>query len=155
MFFENRKSLNRRLRGFRRYSQIAGSTSTNAVSFSSARTTKRFPSPRCASAIQIVRQRNKEMLTGNENPDSIRPHENKTTRLILALCFFGVALCFADDPQMSTSKPNESKSKVTTGTEKIKPTYISLVQFTDKGIQGAKQTTQRVAAWAAKVQSMG
>lgn len=34
-------------------------------------------------------------------------------------------------------------------------TYISLVQFTDKGIQGAKQTTQRVAAWAAKVQSMG
>jgi hypothetical protein len=31
------------------------STSTNAVSFSSACTTKRFPSPRCASAIQIVR----------------------------------------------------------------------------------------------------
>ena len=31
------------------------SSSTNAVSFSSARTTKRFPSPRCASAIQIVR----------------------------------------------------------------------------------------------------
>jgi uncharacterized protein with GYD domain len=35
------------------------------------------------------------------------------------------------------------------------PTYISLVQFTDKGIQAAKQTTQRVADWAAKVQSMG
>jgi len=79
----------------------------------------------------------------------------KTTGLILALCVFGAALCFADDPQMSTSKLNESKSKVTPGTEKIKPTYISLVQFTDKGIQGAKQTTQRVAAWAAKVQSMG
>jgi hypothetical protein len=29
----------------------------NAVSFSSARTTKRFPSSRCASAIQIVRPR--------------------------------------------------------------------------------------------------
>ena len=29
------------------------------------------------------------------------------------------------------------------------------MQFTDKGIQDAKQTTQRVAAWAAKVQSMG
>ena len=29
--------------------------SKNAVSFSSARTTKRFPSPRCASAIKIVR----------------------------------------------------------------------------------------------------
>ena len=35
------------------------------------------------------------------------------------------------------------------------PTYISLVQFTDKGIQAAKQTTGRVADWAAKVQSMG
>jgi hypothetical protein len=30
-------------------------SSTNAVSFSSARTTNRFPSSRCASAIQIVR----------------------------------------------------------------------------------------------------
>jgi uncharacterized protein with GYD domain len=37
----------------------------------------------------------------------------------------------------------------------IMPTYISLVQFTDKGIQAAKQTTQRVADWAAKVQRMG
>src|SRR5436189_3212175 len=35
------------------------------------------------------------------------------------------------------------------------PTYISLVQFTDKGIQAARQTPQRVADWAAKVQSMG
>ena len=35
------------------------------------------------------------------------------------------------------------------------PTYISLVQFTDKGIQAAKETTRRVADWAAKVQSMG
>ena len=35
------------------------------------------------------------------------------------------------------------------------PTYISLVQFTDKGIQAAKESTQRVADWAAKVQSMG
>jgi len=35
------------------------------------------------------------------------------------------------------------------------PAYISLVQFTDKGIQAAKETTQRVADWAAKVQSMG
>ena len=34
-------------------------------------------------------------------------------------------------------------------------TYISLVQFTDKGIHAAKETTQRVADWAAKVQSMG
>src|SRR5215472_6949950 len=35
------------------------------------------------------------------------------------------------------------------------PTYISLVQFTDKGIQAAKQTTQRIADWAARVQPMG
>jgi uncharacterized protein with GYD domain len=35
------------------------------------------------------------------------------------------------------------------------PTYISLVQFTDKGIQAAKETTQRVADWAAKVKSKG
>jgi uncharacterized protein with GYD domain len=34
-------------------------------------------------------------------------------------------------------------------------TYISLVQFTDKGIQAAKETTQRVAEWASKVQSSG
>lgn len=35
--------------------RIANSSSTKVVSFSSACTTKRFPSPRCASAIQIVR----------------------------------------------------------------------------------------------------
>jgi uncharacterized protein with GYD domain len=35
------------------------------------------------------------------------------------------------------------------------PTYISLVQFTEKGIQAVKHTTQRVADWAAKVQPMG
>jgi uncharacterized protein with GYD domain len=79
----------------------------------------------------------------------------KTTGLILALCFFGAALSFADDPQAGTSNLNESKSELTSGTEKVKPTYISLVKFTDKGIQNAKHTTQRVAAWAAKVQSMG
>jgi uncharacterized protein with GYD domain len=35
------------------------------------------------------------------------------------------------------------------------PTYISLVQFTDKGVQAAKETTHRVADWTAKVQSTG
>ena len=35
------------------------------------------------------------------------------------------------------------------------PTYISLVQFTDKGMQAAKETTVRVADWADKVQSKG
>ena len=81
--------------------------------------------------------------------------KTKTTGLILALCFFGAAFCLADDPQASTSNLNESKSKVTPGTEKAKPTYISLVKFTEKGVQNAKQTTQRLAAWATKVQSMG
>jgi len=98
---------------------------------------------------------NKEMLTGNGDPDSIGLMKIKKNGLILALCFFGAALCFADDPHMNTSKLDESKSKLTAGTDKINPTYISLVQFTDKGIQNAKQTTQRVVAWAAKVQSMG
>ena len=81
--------------------------------------------------------------------------KTKTTGLILAFCFFGAALCFADDPKMAAANSNESKSKLTSGTEKFKPTYISLVKFTEKGVQNAKQTTQRVAAWAAKVQSMG
>jgi len=79
----------------------------------------------------------------------------KTTGLILALCFFGTALCFADDPQPSNSRPGESKTKLTPGTEKVKPTYISLVKFTEKGLQNAKQTTQRLADWSTKVQSMG
>ena len=35
------------------------------------------------------------------------------------------------------------------------PSYISLVQFTDKGIQAAKGTTQRIADWAAKVEKRG
>jgi uncharacterized protein with GYD domain len=34
-------------------------------------------------------------------------------------------------------------------------TYISLVQFTDKGIRDAKETTRRLAEWGAKVQSRG
>jgi hypothetical protein len=41
--------------------RIAASNSINAVNFSSARTTKRFPSPRCASAIQIVRPWNQSL----------------------------------------------------------------------------------------------
>jgi uncharacterized protein with GYD domain len=79
----------------------------------------------------------------------------QTTGLILTLCFFGAALCFAGEPQIATTKLDESKSKAAPETEKVKPTYISLVKFTEKGIQNAKQTTQRLDAWAAKVQSMG
>jgi len=79
----------------------------------------------------------------------------QTSGLILTLCFFGAALCFAGDQQIATTKLDESESKAAPETEKVKPTYISLVKFTEKGIQNAKQTTQRLDAWAAKVQSMG
>src|SRR5438128_8737275 len=37
----------------------------------------------------------------------------------------------------------------------IMPSYISWVQFTDKGIEAAKETSERVADWATKVESMG
>src|SRR6266481_4289170 len=45
--------------------RIADSSSTNAVSFSSPRTTKRFPSSRCASTIEIVRIPELLCLTGS------------------------------------------------------------------------------------------
>src|SRR4029077_5827184 len=35
----------------------------------------------------------------------------RTIGLTLTLCFFGAALCFADDPQIGTWKLNEGKSK--------------------------------------------
>ncbi len=42
--------------------------------------------------------------------------KTKTIGLILALCFFAGAACFAaDDPQMGTWKLNETKSKLTPG----------------------------------------
>src|SRR5215813_916950 len=95
------------------------------------------------------------MLTGMEIQVRINLMKPKTSGLIFVLCFFGAALCFAEDPPLGTSKLDGSASKPTPETAKIRPTYISLVKFTDKGIQAAKQTTQRAAAWAAKVQSMG
>jgi hypothetical protein len=44
--------------------------------------------------------------------------KTKTTGLILALCFFGAAVCFADDPKMGTWKLNEAKSKLAAGAPK-------------------------------------
>src|SRR5215469_1068742 len=44
--------------------------------------------------------------------------KTKMTGLILALCFFGAAVCFADDPQMGTWKLNEAKSKFAPGRPK-------------------------------------
>ena len=44
--------------------------------------------------------------------------KRKTTGVILALCFFGAAVCFGDDPQMGTWKLNEAKSKFAPGAPK-------------------------------------
>jgi len=51
------------------------------------------------------------MLTRKPNLGSIGDMKPQMTVLILALCFFGAALSFADDPQMGTWKLNETKSK--------------------------------------------
>jgi hypothetical protein len=42
--------------------------------------------------------------------------KTKTIGLVLALCFFGTALCFAEDSWMGTWKLNEAKSKIPPGT---------------------------------------
>ena len=42
----------------------------------------------------------------------------RTIVLTLALCFVGVAVCFAADPQMGTWKLNEAKSKIGPGMPK-------------------------------------
>jgi hypothetical protein len=47
--------------------RVATSSSTNAVSLSSACTTKRFPSSRCASTIQIVRPPNQELIRSSNS----------------------------------------------------------------------------------------
>jgi hypothetical protein len=44
--------------------------------------------------------------------------KTKTIGLTLVLCFFGAALCFANDPQMGTWKLNEAKSKFAPGVPK-------------------------------------
>jgi hypothetical protein len=49
---------------------------------------------------------------------SIPDMKTKTTGLTLALCFFGAALCFADDPQLGTWKLNEAQSKFAPGEPK-------------------------------------
>src|SRR5438034_6134357 len=58
------------------------------------------------------------MLTRNGNLDSNGDMKTITTGLTLALCFFGAALSFADDPQMGTWKLNETKSKFAPGATK-------------------------------------
>jgi len=43
----------------------------------------------------------------------------KTLRAILSFLFFGLAMCFAADPQMGTWKLSQAKSKITPGTAKF------------------------------------
>lgn len=52
-----------------------------------------------------------KMLTRKPNPGSIGDMKLQMTVLILALCFFGAELSFADDSMMGTWKLNETKSK--------------------------------------------
>jgi len=59
-----------------------------------------------------------EILTRNRNPSSVDDMKTKTTGLTLALCFFGAAFCFADDPHIGTWKLNEAKSKFAPGVPK-------------------------------------
>lgn len=44
--------------------------------------------------------------------------KRRTMVLMLALCFLGVAVCFAEDAQLGTWKLNEAKSKLAPGTPK-------------------------------------
>ncbi len=55
------------------------------------------------------------MLTRKRILSSIGDMKPQTTVLTLALCFFGAALSFADDPQMGTWKLNETKSRFSAG----------------------------------------
>src|SRR5438552_7392269 len=66
--------------------RTADSSSKNAVSISSARTTNRFPSPRCASAIEIVRP-------SQSNADTQPQLQPALLRLsaIISQCFTGSA----------------------------------------------------------------
>ena len=57
-------------------SRAVRSSSTNAVNNSSARTIKRFPSSRCASAIQIVRPLERRFLEQSEEFEDDHDNEN-------------------------------------------------------------------------------
>jgi len=66
--------------------------------------------------------------------------KTKTFGLILSFFFFGLAICFAADPQMGTWKLNEAKSKFTPGTTKFtNVTFKNMfgnIKVTQDGISG-------------------
>jgi len=53
--------------------------------------------------------------------------KTKAIGLILALCFFGTAVSFADDPQLGIWKLNEAKSKFAPGVPKNHTVVIETV----------------------------
>jgi hypothetical protein len=81
------------------------------------------------------------MLTGSENPGSMKRMKTQTIGLALAFCFLGGALCFAADPQMGTWKLNEAKSKFTPGTAKLTTVtfknMLGNIKVTSDGIDSA------------------
>jgi hypothetical protein len=74
-------------------------------------------------------------LTKGADPASMEHMKTKALGITGALCFLGMAICFAEDPHMGTWKLNETKSKITSGTNK----YTSV---TFKDTLGNIKTTQ-------------
>ncbi len=72
--------------------------------------------------------------------------------LTLALCFVGVAVCFADDPMMGTWKLNEAKSKFGPGAPKNTTVVYEAagnnVKVTVEGIDGDGKPTH--SEWTGK-----
>ena len=75
--------------------RVTDSSSTNAVSFSSARTMKRFPLSRCASAIQIVRP--------SRSRAEAQPKLNPALIILLAIVFQYFTPARASSPASSQS----------------------------------------------------
>ena len=75
--------------------RVTYSSSTNAVSFSSARTMKRFPLSRCASAIQIVRP--------SRSRAEAQPELNPALIILLAIVFQYFTPARASSPASSQS----------------------------------------------------
>jgi hypothetical protein len=78
--------------------------------------------------------------------------KTKTTGLILALCFFGTAVSYADDPQVGIWKLNEVKSKFAPGVPKNHAVVIEVagdnVKITVDGIDKDGKSTHN--EWTGK-----
>jgi hypothetical protein len=76
----------------------------------------------------------------------------RTVVLTLALCFVGVAVCFADNANMGTWKLNETKSKLAPGADKNHTVVYEAVgddvKVTVEGVDGQGQATH--SEWTGK-----